>query len=246
MIPTLELVVIGCVVGAVIGSYATTLALRASWETAPSGGRSRCDGCDRRLGWLETAPIVSYVALKGRCRVCGDQISPFHPLGEMAGLVTGAALVWLIPDLRLIPMAAIAAALLAAAVLDARIRKLPDLSALIVAVCGGGLALSGGRLIEGLMAAAISGVVLLITRAASRTRGGEPGVGLGDIYLICALALWLGAATPWMVAIAAVLGLAFALVRKPGDGKVAFGPMIAAAGMGVGLLVEANLWPGLS
>jgi leader peptidase (prepilin peptidase)/N-methyltransferase len=239
-------VLAGGLVGAVIGSYATTAALRASAVDAPDASRSQCDGCRKRLGWFETAPVVSYVALRGRCRVCGDRISPFHPVGETVGLMTGAVLAWLTPDLRLIPLAIIAAALLAAAVLDARSRQLPDLAALAVALCGGALAFAGGRLVPGVIAAVVSGLVLLAARALSRTRDGAPGLGMGDVFLICALALWLGAATPWMVTGAAGLGLLAVLVRGRRDGKIAFGPMIALAGMTVGLLVEAKLWPGLS
>lgn len=237
---------LGAGLGAVIGSYATTVALRASATSAPHGPRSRCDGCDRVLGWRETLPVVSYVALRGRCRACGDAISPFHPVGETVGLVTGLVLALLIRDIRLIPLAAIAAALLAAAVFDARTRLLPDLSTLIVAVCGAGLAFARDRLAEGLGAAAIAALVLLGARAVARTRDGAPGLGLGDVKLVGALALWLGLATPWMVFLAAVIGLAVTALRRPGDGKIAFGPMIAASGLCVGLLVEANLWPGLS
>ena len=54
-------VLAGGVVGAVIGSYVTTAALRASAPDAPAADRSQCDRCRKTLGWFETAPVLSYV-----------------------------------------------------------------------------------------------------------------------------------------------------------------------------------------
>jgi leader peptidase (prepilin peptidase)/N-methyltransferase len=44
---------------------------------------------------------------------------------------------------------------------------------------------------------------------------------------------------------AALLGLMTIKVRGTRDGKIAFGPMIAAAGFIVGVGMEAGLWPAL-
>src|SRR3990170_2753748 len=58
------------VVGAVIGSF-----LNACIDRLPRGESlmappSHCDACGRRLGPLELVPVLSYLAVHGRCRTC--------------------------------------------------------------------------------------------------------------------------------------------------------------------------------
>jgi leader peptidase (prepilin peptidase) / N-methyltransferase len=54
--------------GGAIGSYAGVVASRGLRGSL--GGRSHCDSCGRSLSWYELIPIVSYAALRGRCRTC--------------------------------------------------------------------------------------------------------------------------------------------------------------------------------
>lgn len=233
--------------GAVVASYVTTRAMRACDVQAPSGPRSLCDGCRRPLGFVETLPLVSFAALKGRCRACGSAISALHPTGEWIGALVAIAIAAAAPDWRALPLAILAASLLGAAVIDARTRILPDALTAIVAVVGFWLSALHGldRVVFGLGAAALSGAIFLLLRKGSAALRGEVGLGLGDVKLFCALALWLGLLTPWMVFLAALLGLSTLLVRGRGDGKIAFGPMIALSGMTLGLVMESGVWPGL-
>jgi leader peptidase (prepilin peptidase) / N-methyltransferase len=237
--------VLGGALGAVVASYVTTAALRATDDTAPSGERSACDGCRRPLSLGEMVPIASYVALRGRCGICSAPISPAHPWGELAGLSIGAAIALAAPDWRAAPLAVMATALLALAVVDARTRTLPDVLVGVVALSAAVLAVGRGEaaVMEGVVSLVASAVTLLSVRWASQAWRGQAGLGLGDVKLVGALALWLGAATPSMVVVAAVLGLAAFGVRGRADGRIAFGPMIALAAAGVGLAMEGGLWP---
>ena len=52
--------------------------------------RSHCRNCDHTLTWWENIPIVSWIALRGRCRKCGTGISWRYPLVELAvGMLWG-------------------------------------------------------------------------------------------------------------------------------------------------------------
>jgi len=231
--------------GAAIGSYVTTAALRASVGEGAAAGRSRCDGCRRPLRSWETVPVVSYAVARGGCRACGAAISPLHPLGEVSGAAVGVAL-WALPAWpTAAAMAAMGAALLAASVIDVRTMKLPDALTAIVAVSAAILAASRGlpALAAGTIAAAIAVALLGGLRWAFARRGRDPGLGFGDVKLIAALALWLGALTPWMVAAAAFLGLiAAGVVGAQRRTKLPFGPMLAASGWICGLGLEAGWW----
>lgn len=48
------------------------------------GGRSRCDSCHQTLRWWELVPVLSWLALGGRCARCGRRISVMHPLSELS------------------------------------------------------------------------------------------------------------------------------------------------------------------
>lgn len=241
------IVITAALAGAVVGSYVTTAALRATDETAPAGARSQCDGCRRQLTWWESAPLVSYPALGGRCRTCASPIAPYHPIGEGVGLLAGVAIAWATPDLRALALVLMAVVLLGAAVIDARVRLLPNLMTVAVAVIATVLAAAHGwnTLLEGFAAAALCLAMLGGVAFAYRRRRGEIGIGGGDVKLFTALAIWLGAATAWMVLAAAALGLLIALLARPGDRRVPLGPMIAASGFCIGLLLEVGLWPRL-
>ena len=238
-------VTVEALIGAVVGSYVTTAAMRATGEAAPFGPRSLCDGCRRPLGWGESIPLLSYVGLRGRCRTCAAPISVYHPVGEAIGLVVGLGISLTATDFRAALLAVLASTLLGASVIDARTRILPDLMTGVVAVCAALLAAlrGAGDLATGLLAALVSlGLLGGLSLAYQRQRG-QVGLGLGDVKLFSALAIWLGLATPWMVLIAAVMGLVVLLVWRPSDRRVPLGPMIAAAGFTIGLLLEAGLWP---
>lgn len=45
--------------------------------------RSRCPKCGNQLAWFENIPILSWVALRGKCRCCDEPISPEYPLIEL-------------------------------------------------------------------------------------------------------------------------------------------------------------------
>lgn len=82
---------VGVCVGASIGSYAAVVGVRG-WR-ASVGGRSRCDHCLRELRWFEEIPLLSYVALRGRCRTCGSPIGRALVIAEAAGALLGGGLI---------------------------------------------------------------------------------------------------------------------------------------------------------
>ena len=188
---------------------------------------------------------MSYAAAAGRCAVCRETIHPAHPLGEVAGASAAILLGCVEPWPAALLMTVLGAAMAAAAAIDLRTQRLPDPLTLVAAVCAAALAARRGMdgLLEGVAAAVIAMVILGLMRAVFQRLRGDPSLGLGDVKLIAALALWLGALTPLMVAIAALLGLLAQAASRQRRGRIAFGPMLAASGWGLGLLLEIGLWP---
>jgi leader peptidase (prepilin peptidase) / N-methyltransferase len=236
---------LGGLMGLAAGSFVTTAALRRARNEQFSRGRSHCDGCGLALGFLQTTPVLSYIGARGACRSCGARIDPLHPVGEVTGGLIGIGAVLAPPDLDTLLVAGLGFTLWAAAVVDARTRRLPDvLTAAAAAFCLV-LGIRHGReaILAGVIASGCALLILTGLRALRSRQGRDPGLGFGDVKLVCALALWLGALTPWMVLAAAVLALGSWRLVRPQDGKMAFGPAIALAGFGLGLAMEGGWWP---
>jgi leader peptidase (prepilin peptidase)/N-methyltransferase len=56
--------------------------------------RSHCRACGRTLAWWENVPLVSWIALRGRCRGCGVWISVRYPIIELVVGFSWACIVW--------------------------------------------------------------------------------------------------------------------------------------------------------
>jgi leader peptidase (prepilin peptidase)/N-methyltransferase len=175
--------------------------------------RSHCRSCGRVLKWWENVPLVSWVALRGRCHRCGTRISGRYVVVEAVVGGLWALVAWrslaespLVPSMTVRPLAegmALAVflwLLVALAVLDAENLWIPDF--LTLPGIGVGLLVTvlfearGTSLLPtllyriiGLFAAA--GVVLVIRWAYWLLRRRE-GIGLGDAKLMAMLAAFLG------------------------------------------------------
>lgn len=76
------LIIIFFVFGLVIGSFLNVVILR--FNTGKSfGGRSVCMACEEKLSWYELVPVLSFLALLGRCKSCSTRISIQYPIVEI-------------------------------------------------------------------------------------------------------------------------------------------------------------------
>ncbi|MCX6751294.1 MAG: prepilin peptidase [Candidatus Nomurabacteria bacterium] len=82
---TFILTIIFFILGLIIGSFLNVVIFRFNTERS-FGGRSGCMTCQNKLCWYELIPLVSFFALKGRCRNCKAKISIQYPIVE---LITG-------------------------------------------------------------------------------------------------------------------------------------------------------------
>ena len=83
----LFLLIAAVVFGAILGSFLNALTFRYNtgqplWRAMQ--GRSRCMRCGHTLGTLDLVPVLSWLALRGRCHYCGAKISVQYPLVELA------------------------------------------------------------------------------------------------------------------------------------------------------------------
>ncbi|MBS0562808.1 MAG: prepilin peptidase, partial [Proteobacteria bacterium] len=69
-----------------VGSFLGVLIRRLPAGRPVVLGRSACDACGRTLSAADLVPLVSYLALGGRCRTCRAPIGPALPAIELAAL----------------------------------------------------------------------------------------------------------------------------------------------------------------
>jgi leader peptidase (prepilin peptidase)/N-methyltransferase len=81
-------------VGLAFGSFLNVCLSR--WPEAESivTPRSHCRSCGRALAWWENVPLVSWIALRGRCRTCNAWIGWRYPVVEFAIGILWAISTW--------------------------------------------------------------------------------------------------------------------------------------------------------
>ncbi|HVA07778.1 MAG TPA: prepilin peptidase [Acidimicrobiales bacterium] len=82
------------VAGLLVGSFLNVVVYRVPRGLSVSRPRSFCPTCQRPLLWWENVPIISWAALRGRCRTCREPISIRYPLVEGATAAIFALVAW--------------------------------------------------------------------------------------------------------------------------------------------------------
>lgn len=200
----------GFVLGAILGSYLATLAMRWPKGESASAGRSRCDGCGRNLRWFELVPLLGYALRRGRCGQCGARIDPVHPIMELCAAAIGALSLALYPGSVGLAGAILGWALLLLAILDIRHFWLPDRVTLPLILLGIGAAWLFGApdLRDAAIGAAAGFLVLYLIALGYRALRGRGGLGGGDSKLLAAIGAWLGwQMLPIVILLASATGL---------------------------------------
>lgn len=202
------------VLGLLFGSFLNVCIVR--WGAEPKQSvvrpRSRCPRCGHEIAWYENVPVFSWLALRGRCRGCGNPISPMYPLVELTVGVLWFAMAWRHGlSLDAFRFAVFGTLLLGIALTDARAFVIPheftlggSAIALVLAFVHGvpaGLDALGGMLFG-------AGLVLLVGEAGTLAFR-RPAMGGGDVALMGMVGAFLG----WQSVIAVVaLGAVVSLV----------------------------------
>lgn len=203
--------------------------------------RSRCQACGHTLAWYENIPVLSYLALRGRCAACRTRISARYPAVE---LLTGALFYYCVQRWGLgasgLAWCAFSAVLVALAFIDWDTTLLPDdltlpllWAGLLSAVAGW----TGVSLQDAVLGAAAGYLSLWLVYWAFKLATGKEGMGYGDFKLFAALGAWFGwqALVP-LILLASVVGAGVGIAMKLNrslreGGYVPFGPFLVGAGL---------------
>jgi len=203
--------------------------------------RSRCPSCGHQIVWYENIPLLSYLALRGKCSQCKTPISARYPAIELltalmfagCGLHFGAhpaVLLW----------CGFVATLIALAFIDIDTQFLPDdltlplMWAGIVAAALGWIPVTLSASVAG---AAVGYLSLWLVFHAYRLIRGKEGMGAGDFKLLAALGAWMG----WQLiasiillssAVGAAVGIVLVVSRRHDPSvPIPFGPYLVGGGI---------------
>jgi leader peptidase (prepilin peptidase)/N-methyltransferase len=201
--------------------------------------RSACPSCGARITALQNIPVVSWLALGGRCAGCKAPISVRYPAVEVLGGLLAAAAIWRFgATAQGLSACALLWSLLALTMIDFDTQLLPD--GITLPLLWGGLIVNLWSTFAPLGDAVIGAVAGYLSLWSIywlfKLIRGKEGMGYGDFKLLAALGAWLGwQLLPVIVLLSSVVGAVIGIaliVFKGRDHSIplAFGPYLAIAG----------------
>lgn len=220
---------------------------KGSDELSIAKGRSMCPHCRHKLAARDLVPVLSWVALRGKCRYCKKSISPQYPLVELltAALFVALYIWWPVSfttaqTVIFVLWLALATGFMALIVYDLRWMLLPDrivypltgLAAVIAAIAALTADNPAMAVLNTILAVAVSGGLFYLLFQISKGKW----IGGGDVKL--GWLLGLVAATParsaLLIFLAALLGSLVSIPlllskRMKRDSVIPFGPFLITA-----------------
>lgn len=219
------------ILGLIAGSFLGMLIPRLHFnEKGIFFGRSKCPNCNKKLKAIDLIPLVSFIALRGKCRSCKKEIAIWYPIIEASTSLMFFASAIFIKDFKtLLLTLPLLLVVIFIFFYDLRYKEIHDavmipgiIWGIIVSVVTGTLASS---LIGALIGLAFFGAQYLISKG--------KWIGSGDIIIGIFMGITLGLANTIIAIMAgyllgSIIGI-FLLITKRADKKttVPLGPFLA-------------------
>jgi leader peptidase (prepilin peptidase)/N-methyltransferase len=244
--------------GAAVGSFLNVCISRWPLNLSVVRPRSRCPRCERAITWYENVPILSWIALRGKCRGCRLPISIQYPAVEL-----GIALVW-VASFAAYPydwflalrIAVFSTVLIGIAVTDLKHYLIPDgftvfgLIWLFTTSLAAAMTSDPGMFAtpyDSLIGACVGAGAISIIGWLGEVALGKEAMGFGDVTLMAVvgaalgppralLTIFVGAAVGALVFVVIVAPIVWLRRRRTGGGAVAlplvpFGVFLAPAAL---------------
>jgi len=200
---------------------------------------SRCPHCGHAIRAWENIPVLSYLALRGRCSACKQPISSRYPLVEVSCALLSMMVAWYCgAGAQALALLVSTWCLLALSLIDHDQQILPDV--LVLPTLWLGLVVNGFDTVVSLPDAlwgAVAGYLSLWTVYwVFKLLTGKEGMGYGDFKLLALIGAWGGwHVLPITLLLSSVVGVVGGLVllrlrRQSVGTAIPFGPYLAIAG----------------
>ena len=216
--------------GAIVGSFLNVVVARVPAGESIVHPRSRCPACRTPIAWYDNVPVLSWLLLRGRCRICRVAISFRYPLVELLG---GAAALVAVSRHGLSPAAlaefGFAATLLALSFIDLDTWLLPHVMTVPLLLAGVGLSAlaltAAPTFLSSLGGAAAGWLSFAAVSLVGEKVLKKEALGFGDVWLLGGIGAWVGLGGLLPVVLLAsvqgtVIGLALIVMGRGQPGPV--------------------------
>lgn len=179
------------ILGAIAGSFMNVCIWRLPRKESLVRPRSRCPSCGGAIAWYDNIPILSFLILKARCRLCKNKISAVYPIVE---LLSGAVAVLLYAHFGLsakfFSLWYLFGALTVVSFIDLRFREIPD----EITLSGIALGLIAGppHFLDSLLGVIAGGGSIYLLGLLGEFIFKKEAMGGGDIKLLAMIGAFLG------------------------------------------------------
>jgi len=218
-----------------LGSFVSVCIYRLPKHESIITPRSHCQSCNKDIPIWDNIPVLSYLILKGKCRLCDTSISIIYPIVEVsAALLLLAGFIKFGVSIKLTILCVIGPTLLTISIIDIKHKIIPDtitLPGIIFGLVAGSYLFGLKESLVGLISG--GGIFLLVSEVYYRVRG-RVGMGGGDIKFIAAVGALLGTKNVFLIIflsalMGSVVGLIGLVVKKMNaTSQIPFGPFLAA------------------
>jgi leader peptidase (prepilin peptidase) / N-methyltransferase len=228
--------------GLAVGSFLNVVAARVPLKRSVVSPGSACMSCGRELSWYENVPVVSWLALRGRCKGCGARIGVVYPAVELlTALLVASSFLAFGWSGKSFVAAFFCATLVAISAIDIAHRIIPN----VIVLPAAAVVLVAMTVLEpsAEWALAAFGAAFFLFLAVLAY---PKGMGMGDVKLALLLGAMLGRAIPvgLMVGMLSALVPSVVLFLRHGMAartmKIPFGPFLSIGGV-VGLFFGDEL-----
>lgn len=217
--------------GVLIGSFLNVCIYRIPKKQSIAYPPSHCPKCDESLKPVDLLPVISYFLNKGKCRYCGEKISPQYPIVELLnGIIYFILFFKFGLSITFIKYAILTSLLIVISFIDYKLKIISDeliIFGLVIGVVFNILNFSSG-FVNGILGLLIGGGIFFIIALLGPMGG-------GDIKLLGVLGFWLGWKNILLITLLSfVIGAIVSVVLvilgvKNRKDTIPFGPFIAIA-----------------
>ncbi|MBU3137906.1 prepilin peptidase [Clostridium gasigenes] len=220
-------------IGLIIGSFLNVCIYRIAREESISYPSSHCTSCGYELKWKDLVPVISYLFIRGKCRMCKEKISIRYPIVELVnGIIYCILFLKFGITIVFIKYCVLASILIVIGMIDYDTKFVYRSTTIFALVTGFVFVIINwvmhkngvvDSLIGSLIGFGIISLIVILTR----------GMGEGDIEIATVCGLFLGVKgiciTLFLsVIIGGITGVfILCLKNKTGKNEMAFGPCLA-------------------
>ncbi|MDH3892009.1 MAG: prepilin peptidase [candidate division Zixibacteria bacterium] len=231
--------ILACVAGLVVGSFLNVVIYRVPRKIGFVAGSSRCPHCSQPLKWFHNIPLLSFLALRGKCANCKESISLRYPLVELLNSLFYLYCYWQFGlSLHSVALGFLASSLLLIFFIDLDFQIIPDSITIPGMIVGLGISFAPGGIgiVNALIGLVVGGGALYAIAVLGDWLFKKESMGGGDIKMAAMLGSFMG----WqkillvfissaVIGVVVTLGLMLFSARLRRERLVPFGPFLSVA-----------------